>query len=218
VSTGKGLRWAKGGANYNLFVPEPIPIRESTMTTTSQVAETIDRQGIRAEDSADVACAAGGDVAAFERLYRRHVGRVFSLACRMVGSEEAPELTQDVFVRTWRKLGTFRGDAAFGSWLYRLAINVIYAHQRKRAKERARTVASEIPLAVASSRRDAADIRLDFDVAIERLPDGAREVFVLHDVEGYKHREIADMIGITPGTSKSQLHRARMLLRDHLDR
>ena len=186
--------------------------------TTSQVAETTDRQEGHVEETADVASAVSGDMAAFERLYHRHAGRIFSLACRMVGSDEAPELTQDVFVRTWQKLGTFRGDAAFGSWLYRLAINVMYAYQRKRANERKRTVAGEIPLSVASARRDSVEIRLDFEVAIERLPDGAREVFVLHDVEGYKHREIADLIGITSGTSKSQLHRARMLLREHLDR
>lgn len=188
------------------------------MTTTSQVAETTERHETHAEEAADVASALNGDMAAFERLYQRHVGRVFSLACRMVGSEDAQELTQDVFVRTWQKLGTFRGHAAFGSWLYRLAINVMYAYQRKRATERKRIVASEIPLAIASARRDETEIRLDFDVAIERLPDGAREVFVLHDVEGYKHREIAELIGITSGTSKSQLHRARMLLREHLDR
>jgi len=207
-----------GSGGYNLFGPAVIPTRESIMTTTSQVAETTDRYEALAQEAADVASAASGDMAAFQRLYELHVGRVFSLACRMVGSDEAQELTQDVFVRTWLKIGTFRGESAFGSWLYRLAINVMYAHQRKQAKERQRQAANEIPLQMASARRDQAEIRLDFDVAIERLPDGARQIFVLHDVEGYKHREIADLIGITAGTSKSQLHRARMLLREQLER
>jgi len=169
-----------------------------------------------AREAAEVAAAAEGDTEAFERLYRAHVGRVYSLACRLAGSADADELTQDVFVRAWQKLGTFRGESKFGSWLYRLAVNVIYGRLRSKSAERRRRVDTEIPLQRARARRDAAEIRLDFDVAIERLPDGAREVFVLHDVEGYKHREIADMVGITAGTSKSQLHRARMLLRSHM--
>lgn len=171
-----------------------------------------------AREAADVAAAANGDTAAFERLYRAHEGRVYSLACRLAGSEAADELTQDVFVRAWQKLDTFRAEARFGSWLYRLAVNVIYGRLRKRSTRRKRFVDSELSLARARARRDAAEIRMDFDVAIEQLPDGAREVFVLHDVEGYKHREIAEMVGITAGTSKSQLHRARMILREHLDR
>ena len=127
-------------------------------------------------------------------------------------------MTQDVFVRTWQKLETFRGDAAFGSWLYRLAIHVMFARQRADSTRAARFVRTEIPLARAASRRDPVELTMDFERAIEHLPDGARQVFVLHDVEGYKHREIAEMMGITAGTSKSQLHRARMILRDHLDR
>ncbi|WP_419161637.1 RNA polymerase sigma factor [Candidatus Palauibacter sp.] len=167
--------------------------------------------------AADVRAAAFGDAEAFERLYRAHVSRVFGLACRMAGSEHADELTQDVFVRVWEKLGTFRGEAAFSSWLYRLAINLIYSRLRAISTLRERETAGEIPLLRARARRDSIEIRLDFEVAIERLPDGARHVFVLHDIEGYKHREIAEMLEITTGTSKSQLHRARMILRRHLD-
>ena len=168
--------------------------------------------------AADVRAAAFGDGAAFERLYRAHVARVYGLACRMAGSERADELTQDVFVRVWEKLGTFRGDAAFSPWLYRLAVNLLCSRLRALKVQREREVASEFPLDAARARQDTIEIRLDFEVALERLPDGAREVFVLHDVEGYKHREIAELMEITSGTSKSQLHRARMILRRHLDR
>lgn len=167
---------------------------------------------------ADVRAARFGDTEAFERLYRAHVSRVYGLACRMAGSERADELTQDVFVRAWEKLGTFRGEAAFSSWLYRLAVNLMCSRLRALKLQREREMVNEIPLAVARARHDSIEIRLDFEVALERLPDGAREVFVLHDVEGYKHREIAEQLDITAGTSKSQLHRARMILRRHLER
>lgn len=167
---------------------------------------------------ADVRAATFGDAEAFERLYRAHVTRVYGLACRMAGSERADELTQDVFVRAWEKLGTFRGESAFSSWLYRLAVNLLCSRLRALKLQREREMANEIPLAVARARHDSIEIRLDFEVALERLPDGAREVFVLHDVEGYKHREIAEQLAITAGTSKSQLHRARMILRRHLER
>lgn len=168
-------------------------------------------------DAEDARAAAAGDAEAFERLYRAHVSHVYGLTCRLAGSDQADELTQDVFVRAWQKLHTFRGDAAFGSWLYRLAVNLTYGRLRAIGTEKKRLVESEIPLSRAQSRRDGTEIRLDFDVAITRLPTGARQVFVLHDVEGYKHREIAEIVGITAGTSKSQLHRARMILREHLD-
>jgi len=186
--------------------------------TAKQLTGTDGRSEELAQEAADVASAAGGDTQAFERLYRAHVGRVYSLACRLAGPSDADELTQDVFVRVWQKLGTFRSEARFGSWLYRLAVNVIYGQLRSQTAERKRRVDGEIPLDRARAKRDTPEIRLDFDVAIEHLPEGARQVFVLHDVEGYKHREIADMVGITAGTSKSQLHRARMILREHLDR
>ena len=115
------------------------------------------------------------------------------------------------FSRSSRSTVLSSGEAAFGSWLYRLAANLIYGRLREMGTERKRTTSSTIPLEHARAPRDGTDIRLDFDVAIERLPDGAREVFVLHDVEGYKHREIAEIAGISAGTSKSQLHRARMI-------
>jgi RNA polymerase sigma-70 factor, ECF subfamily len=167
----------------------------------------------------DVALAAQGDTGAFERVYQAHLGRVHNLARRMAGPESADELTQDVFVRAWQKLGTFRGESAFGTWLHRLAVNVIVERFRTLGTARDRFLADgeavleRLPGASGPARHDA---RMDLDAAMKRLPPGARTVFVLHDVEGYRHEEIGQMLGVSIGTSKSQLHRARMTLRGHL--
>jgi RNA polymerase sigma-70 factor, ECF subfamily len=165
---------------------------------------------------ADVALAAHGDASAFERLYRAHAPRIHSLVRRMLGGAEADEVTQDVFVRTWQKLGTFRGDSAFGTWLHRLAINVVIERRRNFAIQRGRMADDAEALDEARVMPVQVHLTVDFDNGIERLPPGAREIFVLHDVEGYKHREIAAMLGIATGTSKRQLHRARMLMRAYL--
>jgi RNA polymerase sigma-70 factor, ECF subfamily len=165
----------------------------------------------------DVALAAAGDTSAFERLYRSHVARVHSLARRMLGSHDADEVTQDVFVRTWQKLGQFRGESAFGTWLHRLAVNVVIERRRSYAIQRERTADDPEALDAAVVAPARTDLTVDFEQAMEQLPAGAREIFVLHDVEGYKHREIAALLGITSGTSKRQLHRARMLMRRYLD-
>lgn len=169
-------------------------------------------------EAADVALAAAGDQRAFERLYRLHVARVHSLARRMVGGEGDPdELTQDIFVRAWERLGTYRGEAAFGTWLHRLAVNAILNWRRSEAGARGRTeggVDADLIAGIHSAGGEA----LDLEGAIAKLPQGARRVFVLHDVQGFKHEEIAAMTGVTPGTSKAQLHRARMLLRALLER
>jgi len=170
-----------------------------------------------AADAVEVALAASGDARAFERLYRRHVTRVHNLVRRMHGPDDSDEVTQDVFVRAWEKLGTFRGESAFGTWLHRLAVNVILTHREARGKRRHRFSDSEELLTSASARRETPEAAMDLENALARLPDGAREVFVLHDVEGYRHEEIADMLGLATGTSKSQLHRARMALRSWLD-
>jgi RNA polymerase sigma-70 factor, ECF subfamily len=164
-------------------------------------------------DAADAALAARGDARAFERLYRANVGRVRALACRLMGAEEADEATQDVFVRAWEKLGTFRGEAAFGTWLHRLGVRVILSRRAARGTRQQRFVDGSDALELGRARPDRPDLRMDFEAAIGQLPDGAREVFVLYDVEGYKHEEIAELLGIAVGTSKSQLHRARMALR-----
>ncbi len=168
--------------------------------------------------AADAALAASGDATAFERLYRAHVARVHSLVRRMLDADEADDLTQDVFVRAWDKLSTFRGEAAFGTWLHRLAVNVVLARRKTLGVERGRFHTCEDPLEGVSGRRETPEISMDFEEALANLPDGARQVFVLHDVEGYRHEEIARMLGVVPGTSKSQLHHARMALRRYLDR
>ena len=167
---------------------------------------------------ADVALAASGDAHAFERLYRAHVARVHSLARRMIGNEDADELTQDVFVRAWQKLGTFRGESQFGTWLHRLAINVLLARRGALGTARARFDDSEGTMDDLRSRPGTPELEMDFETALQLLPAGARQVFVLHDMQGYKHGEIGTLLDISPGTSKAQLHRARMMLRKHLTR
>jgi len=133
----------------------------------------------------------------------------------------AEELTQDVFVRAWSKLSLYRGESAFTTWLHRLAVNVVLNARKSEGRNRTRfgsepDEVDSLPHARASSWTPG--MSLDLDAAIAGLPPGARQVFVLHDVEGYKHEEIADMLGITSGGSKAQLHRARLLLREALNR
>ncbi len=169
-------------------------------------------------DGDDVARAAAGDSHAFERLYRRHVDRIHSLSRRMIGPELADEVTQDVFVRVWEKLGSFRGEAAFGTWLHRVAINVILGRRKKLGVRRERFVDGELALDRLHTNPKRSETKMEFEAALQYLPDGAQQIFVLHDVEGYKHGEIAEMLEISPGTSKSQLHRARMILREHMER
>jgi RNA polymerase sigma-70 factor (ECF subfamily) len=170
------------------------------------------------EDAEDVARAQRGDQAAFERLYRRHVARIHGLALRMIGPDRAAEVTQDAFVRAWEKLGSFRGEAQFGTWLYRLAINLMLSRRAQFAKIKAREQSDDEAMERFPARSGESEFSMDFATAMGRLPEGARQVFVLHDVEGYKHEEIARMLEVTAGTSKAQLHRARMLLRRVLGR
>jgi RNA polymerase sigma-70 factor, ECF subfamily len=168
-------------------------------------------------DVADATRAARGDMRAFERLYRAHAGRVHGLACRMLSSAEAAEATQDVFVRAWQKLSSYRGEAAFGTWLHRLAVNVFLGRRQVLKLDRERHVDDDTVLDTLPGRTRSSDLSMDFEAAIARLPQGARQVFVLHDIEGYRHEEIAGFLGVTTGTTKAQLHRARMLLRGHLN-
>lgn len=180
------------------------------------------------DDSADVALAASGDRQAFERLYNRHVNRVFSVCTRMCGSRvTGEELTQDVFVRTWEKLPQFRGESAFSTWLHRIAINVVLNARKSEGRQASRI--DEGRSEDVEDQSAGGDVfgqqrltfeaeRMDLERAIAALPAGARKIFVLHDVEGYKHEEIAEMFGITSGGSKAQLHRARLLLREALTR
>lgn len=160
-----------------------------------------------------------GDPDAFEQLYRAHAGRLYTLIVRMVASAEtAEDLLQEVFLTAYRKVGNFRGDSSLGTWLYRMAVNHCLDYLRGRQNKMARTTDSidedgmVEPAAVAPLVASAIS-RLDLERAIERLPDGCRTAFVLHDVEGFQHHEIATMLGISEGTSKSQVHKARMKLR-----
>ena len=176
------------------------------------------------EQLSDVALAASGDRRAFERLYRSHVNRVFSICVRMCGSRtRGEELTQDVFVRVWEKLPLFRGESAFSTWLHRVAVNVALNDRKVQSRERSRTAEPDDDERDGGSSAGAVPAapvgeRLDLEAAIAQLPPGARKVFVLHDVEGFTHEEIAEEMGVTPGGTKSQLHRARMLLREALSR
>jgi RNA polymerase sigma-70 factor (ECF subfamily) len=167
---------------------------------------------------------AAGALDDFEPFYRAHVGRVHALCLRMCGDRgRAEELTQDVFVRAWEKRGTFRGAARAATWLHRLAVNVVLAGARAERRRLARVEPADAPDALPGARPDAAPdaaagARLDLERAIAALPEGARTAFVLHDVEGYSHDEIARLTGVAPGTVRSQLHRARRLLLEALDR
>jgi RNA polymerase sigma-70 factor (ECF subfamily) len=167
----------------------------------------------------DAELAAAGDRDAFERIYRQHVSRVYSLVLRMTQDRQrAEELTQDVFVRAWERIGKFRGDSLISTWLHRVAVNIVLGafESGKRESLRHGAVAAD-DIAPLRYTRPGGE-RLDLETAIARLPRRARAVFLLHDVEGYRHEEIGEMLGITSGGSKAQLHRARMLLRESLER
>lgn len=161
-----------------------------------------------------------GDVDAFEQLYRENVNRVYALSLRMTADEaRAEDMTQEVFIRAWEKMSTFRGDSSFSTWLHRLAFNLIIQNRRSDIRRLARVSALPELDGLDSGRSDApAEPRIDIERAIATLPPGARTVFVLHDVEGFKHEEIARTTGCAVGTVKAQLHRARRLLRKVLDR
>jgi len=173
----------------------------------------------RAVERGLVARAQQGDLVAFEELYRRNVGRVFALCCRLAGDGlRAEELAQDVFVRAWQRLSTFRGDSAFYSWLYTLAVNMCYSERRSRMRRLARVMPTDDLTPYEKPARERPEHGLDLEKAIAALPDGARAVFVMHDVHGFKHAEIAEVMGVATGTCKAQLHRARKLLRESLGR
>jgi len=192
-------------------------------TDIAAMPQPIDRDAERAL----VERAQRGDVAAFEALYRSNAPRVHALALRLTGdAREARELTQDVFVHAWQRLTAFRGDAALASWLHRITINTLFMRvrgdRRRAARVRTQSDESDETAAIDGEQRSipAIDIAqaVDLERAIAALPPGARQVFVLHDVVGYRHTEIAELTGLAEGTLRAQLHRARRLLMEALER
>lgn len=189
---------------------------------------TIENEVVEAEQLEDVSSAndfqlaksaAKGDMAAFEEIYQRHHRRVYSICLRMLqNASEAEDLTQDVFIQLYRKIGSFRGDSAFTTWLHRMTVNQVLMHFRKRTvKFEKTTEEGETPIQIVpgTERADKMPIvdKIALENAIEQLPNGYKNVFVLHDVEGFEHEEVARILGCSVGTSKSQLHKARLKLR-----
>jgi RNA polymerase sigma-70 factor (ECF subfamily) len=162
-------------------------------------------------DAADVARAARGDTTAFERVYRRHHGRVHALASRMVGSEEADDATQEIFFRAWTKLGSYRGEAAFSTWLHRLAMNLLIRRADRVRRIDTTTVTLEREVAVATN--PSVDARLDVDRALAALAPGLRAAVILHDIEGYSHEEVGELLNISMTAARMRLYRARVALR-----
>jgi RNA polymerase sigma-70 factor (ECF subfamily) len=165
-----------------------------------------------------------GDLGAFEELYKTHAPRLYSLVFRMVGSTaDADDLLQDVFLAAHRKLDSFRGESALGTWLYRLATNQCLDFLRSRASRASQLTDAldeerGVPDSGGPGLADRTVTRMDLERALAQLPDGCRAAFVLHDVEGLEHREVAEALGIAEGTSKSQVHKARLRLRALLGR
>jgi RNA polymerase sigma-70 factor (ECF subfamily) len=173
---------------------------------------------LRASASSNVRVT-NADATRFEALYREHASRLFNVAWRMCGCRtEAEDLLQDIFLLAYRKLAEFRGESAIGTWLYRVAMNRCLDHLKSaetRARRATASLDDELPAIACKGRtsRDDEITKMDLERAIGQLPDGARAVFLLHDVEGFQHQEIAAILGISEGTSKSQVHKARLRVR-----
>lgn len=198
-----------------------------SMTAVPPANGTPDRDA----DARLVERARAGDVDAFEHVYRREVGRVYALCLRMTAdATRAREVTQSVFIRAWDRLASFRGDSQLSSWLHRIAVNEVLVDARSDRRRRARVVlandqtdddteaSGDAPALSGITLPDDTETRIDLERAISTLPPGARTVFVLHDIEGYRHEEISRMTGSAEGTLRAQLHRARKLLMEALSR
>lgn len=185
----------------------------------TEAATELERAQRAAEERALVAAAARGSTAAFEQLYRIHVGKVYGLCLRMTGNTAtAEDCTQDAFVQAWRNLSTFERRSRFGTWLHRIAVNAVLAQGRRRQETLGLDApADELAANVADpSLADDGTLR-DLEAEVARLPAGARQVLVLAGIYGYSHEETASMLGIAVGTCKAQLHRARQMLAARLD-
>ena len=179
-----------------------------------------DKKELSATESDWVEKAQAGDRLAFEQLYRSHCGRIYGLCWRMCGGDKAlaEDMVQEAFVRAWSKLDLFRGDSKFGTWLHRLTVNVVLSDRRIRVKrlQRERELVDDLERTLVGDHDVFAGLRKDLESAIAGLPERARSVLVLYDIEGYQHNEIAEMTGMAVGSSKAHLHRARKLLREVL--
>ena len=210
-SHGVGTAALEGDAAFGVELTAPVTVVTPVGTPAPIGADTTDLELCRR--------AADGDLAAFELVYERYHRRTYSLCLRMTASQtEAEDLTQEVFIQLFRKIGSFRGDSAFSTWLHRLTVNQVLMHFRRRSvKNEKTTEEGEMPeqavQGTANPNRMAVVDRIALKNAISQLPNGYRTVFVLHDVEGFEHEEVARIMGISVGTSKSQLHKARLKLR-----
>ena len=200
-----------GGQRDTTTAPSKVAVHPSAVRPATPQA--------RADEMALVERCRQGDLSAFEEVYRAHAGRLYSVAYRMLGNPaDAEDLLQEVFLSAHRKLETFRGDSALGTWLYRLATNLCLDYLRSRAgrtNQLTDALDDEPGLADVGSRglADRVVTRMDLERALTKLPGGCRAAFVLHDIEGLEHREVAEVLGIAEGTSKSQVHKARLRLR-----
>ncbi|MDQ3799684.1 MAG: RNA polymerase sigma factor [Acidobacteriota bacterium] len=207
------------------------PVWQNLTTADVESEEKIetagDEQLADASGSSDLILtqsAAKGDMKAFEEIYNRHHRRVYSLCLRMLqNTAEAEDLTQEVFIQLYRKIGSFRGDSAFTTWLHRLTVNQVLMHFRKRTvKFEKTTEEGETPVQIVPGTENSGKMpivdKIALENAIAQLPTGYKNVFVLHDVEGYEHEEVARILGCSVGTSKSQLHKARLKMRKLLQK
>jgi RNA polymerase sigma-70 factor (ECF subfamily) len=183
------------------------PARGDGLTVTHTIAD---------EEELLIRRARKADQRAFEQLYRRYVGKVYGLCLRMTGNPaEAEDCAQDAFIQAWTKLGAFRGDASFGTWMHKVAVNAVLGRMRKSRREQDRIRAVAADMDEPPQIGDSGGMR-DLEQAMNELPSGARHVFVLTAVYGYSHEEAGEMLGIAAGTSKAQLHRAKRLLAQQL--
>lgn len=204
------------------------PVWQNLSTADVESEEKVEAEEISdASGSSDLILAqsaAKGDMKAFEEIYNRHHRRVYSLCLRMLqNTAEAEDLTQEVFIQLYRKIGSFRGDSAFTTWLHRLTVNQVLMHFRKRTvKFEKTTEEGETPVQIVPGTENSGKMpivdKIALENAIAQLPTGYKNVFVLHDVEGYEHEEVAKILGCSVGTSKSQLHKARLKMRKLLQK
>lgn len=201
--------------------------REEDIGASASVSSRKLRQQVITKETPDfelTQLSASGDLEAFEMLYQKYHRRAYSLCLRMTNNvAEAEDLTQEAFIQLFKKAGSFRGDAQFTTWFHRLVVNQVLMHFRKRSVKNEKTTDDgEMPEHLVPTTKTRANVpilnRIDINKAISELPPGYRSVFVLHDVEGFEHSEVARLLGISVGTSKSQLHKARLKLRGLLIR